>query len=204
MSDSILAASAAAIPSVAKKIATFDSLHGEPRQDDYSWLRNKNDPEVLAYLRAENAYTDTVMKSTEAFQAALYDEMLARIKEDDQTVPYRRGEYFYYSRTETGKQYPIFCRKAGSLDAPEQVTLDLNVLAEGHPYLALGIATVSDDGHRLAYSVDVTGFREYTLYIKDLRTGDLLPDRIDKVVSAAWPADADTLFYVTEDHAKRP
>ena len=106
-------------PPVAKKVPKIDVLHGDIRQDDYYWLREKDDPEVLAYLRAENAYTDEVMKPQESFQEALYQEMLARIKEDDSSVPYRRGAYFYYSRTERGKQYPIYCRKAGSLDVPE-------------------------------------------------------------------------------------
>ena len=108
----------------------MDVLHGARRQDDYDWLRQKDDPEVLAHLRAENAYTDLVMKPTEAFQAALYAEMLARIKEDDTTVPFQRGRHFYYSRTEKGRQYPIYCRREGSLEAPEVVTLDLNALAE--------------------------------------------------------------------------
>src|SRR5437879_7484575 len=119
-------------------------------------MRKKGDPEVVAYLEAENAYTDAIMKPGDVFREKLYAEMLARIKEDDQTVPYRRGGHFYYSRTETGKQYPIFCRKAGSLEAPEEVTLDLNLLAQGHPYLGLGAVAVSDDGHRLAYATDVT------------------------------------------------
>ena len=189
---------------VAKRIPEVAVLHGDRRQDDYFWLRHKDDPEVVAYLTAENAYADAVMKGTEAFQEALYQEMLGRIKEDDQTVPYRRGGHFYYSRTEKGKQYPILCRKAGSLDAPEEVTLDLNVLGEGHAFLALGAYAVSDDGHRLAYSIDVTGFREYTLSIKDLRTGDLLPERIEKVAAVAWSADPTVFFYVTEDPAKRP
>ncbi len=192
------------VPPVARKIPKIDIVHGERREDDYVWLRQKDDPEVVTHLRAENAYTGTVMKPTEMLQGALYDEMLGRIKEDDQTVPYRRGGHFYYSRTETGKQYPIFCRKAGSLEAPEEVTLDLNVLAEGHPYLGLGAVAVSDDGHRLAYTTDVTGSREYTLYVKDLRTGALELDRIEKVASVAWDADGETLFYVTEDAAKRP
>ena len=191
-------------PPVAKKIPKVDTVHGDLRQDDYAWLRQKDDPEVLAYLRAENDYTEAVMKPTEAFQAALYAEMLARIKEDDQTVPYRRGAHFYYSRTEKGKQYPIYCRKAGSVEAPEEVTLDLNRLAEGHPFLSLGASAVSDDGNLLAYSTDVTGFREYTLYVKDLRTGALLPDRVEKVAGLAWAADGQTLFYATEDEAKRP
>jgi oligopeptidase B len=179
-------------------------IHGDTRHDDYHWMRQKDDPEVTAYLTAENAYADAVMKPTQAFQQGLYAEMLARIKEDDQSVPYRRGGYFYYSRTEKGKQYAILCRKAGSLEAPEQVMLDLNQLAEGHPFLALGAATVSDDGRRLAYTTDLTGFREYTLHVKDLETGALLPDRVEQVSAAAWAADGATLFYVTEDEAKRP
>ena len=179
-------------------------MHGDRRADDYFWLRGKDDPEVMAYLRAENAHTEAVMKPSAALVDTLYAEMLARIKEDDQTVPYRRGDHFYYSRTEQGKQYPILCRKMGSVDAPEEVTLDLNALAAGHPFFALGMAVVSDDGHLLAYTTDLTGFRQYTLSVKDLRTGALLPDRIEKVVSIAWAADDRTLFYVTEDAAKRP
>ncbi|MGH7316245.1 MAG: oligopeptidase B, partial [Candidatus Rokuibacteriota bacterium] len=193
-----------ATPPVAGKIPRTDVVHGDVRQDDYFWMRGKDDPEVTAYLSAENAYTDAVMKPTVAFQESLYAEMLARIKEDDQSVPYPLRGYFYYSRTEKGKQYPIYCRKAGSLEAPEQVMLDLNQLAEGHPFLALGAATVSDDGRRLAYTADVTGFRDYTLHVKDLETGALLPDRVEKVSAVAWAADGLTIFYVTEDEAKRP
>lgn len=191
-------------PPIARKVPRTEILHGDPRQDDYGWMREKDNAEVTAYLTAENAYTDAVMKPTTAFQEALYAEMLARIKEDDQTVPYRLRGHFYYSRTEKGKQYPILCRKAGSLEAPEQVMLDLNRLAEGHPFLALGAAAVSDDGRRLAYTTDVTGFREYTLHVKDLDTGALLPDRVENVSAVAWAADGETLFYVTEDEAKRP
>jgi oligopeptidase B len=193
-----------AVPPIAKKIARIDVIHGDTLQDDYAWLREKDNPDVLAHLRAENEYTDAIMKPTQGFQDALYAEMLGRIKEDDQSVPFRRGRHFYYARTEKDRQYPIMCRRAGSLEAPEEITLDLNVLAEGHPYFSLGTYFVSDDGHRLAYSVDVTGFREYTLYIKDLRTGQLEPDRIERVTSIAWSADPAVLFYVTEDPAKRP
>jgi len=191
-------------PPIAKKIAKIDVVHGDHRQDDYAWFREKDNADVLAYLRAENEYTDAIMKPTEGLQEALYAEMLGRIKEDDQSVPFRRGRHLYYARTEKGRQYPIMCRKAARLDAPEEITLDLNVLAEGHPYFSLGAYFVSDDGNRLAYSADVTGFREYTLYIKDLRTGQLEPDRIERVTSVAWSADPSVLFYVTEDHAKRP
>ena len=204
MSEPTQGTAAPASPPVARKMPKVDTIHGELRQDDYHWLCQKDDPEVLTYLEAENAYTDAVLGPAEGFRVALYDEMLARIKEDDQTVPYRQGGHFYYSRTEKGKQYPTLCRKAGSLEAPEEVMLDLNRLAEGHPYLGLGAAAVTDDGERLAYATDVTGFREYTLYVKDLRTGAIEPDRIEKVVSVAWAADGLTLFYVTEDPAKRP
>jgi oligopeptidase B len=194
----------APVPPVARKAPKVDVVHGDRRVDDYAWLRHKEDPEVIAYLQAENAYTAEITKPTEAFRESLYHEMLGRIKEDDTSVPYRRGAHFYYSRTEKGKQYPIYCRKAGSLDAPEEITLDLNVLAQGQAFLALGVYTVSDDGRLLAYSLDYTGFREYTLYVKGLLAGELLADRIEKVTSVAWAADGATLFYVTEDPAKRP
>ncbi len=191
-------------PPIARRVPRVDELHGDRRQDDYFWLRRKDDPEVVAYLEAENAYADAVMRPAEALRQALYAEMLARIKEDDSTVPYRRGRHFYYSRTEKGKQYPIHCRKAGSLEAPEEVLLDLNALAEGRPFIALGAFAVSDDGRRLAYSLDLTGFREYTLGVKDLETGALAPERIERVSTVAWAADDATLLYVTEDEAKRP
>ena len=191
-------------PPVARRAPTVAVVHGERREDGYAWLRAKDDPEVRAYLEAENAYTDRAMAPTAAFQGALYQEMLARIKEDDATVPVPFGGFSYYSRTEQGKQYPIYCRRAGSPEAPEQVTLDLNRLAEGHAFMALGAYRVTDDGRRLAYATDVTGFREYTLHVKDLATGELAPERIERVAAVAWAAEPDVLFYVTEDDAKRP
>ena len=191
------------LPPRARKDPRVTVIHGDRLVDEYHWLRRKEDAEVHAYLDAENAYADAVMKPTEVFQESLYQEMLGRIKEDDETVPYRRGRHFYYARTEKGKQYPIYCRKAGSLAAPEEITLDLNALAAGLPFLALGMYSVSDDGHLLAYTIDTTGFREYTLYVKDLRTDVLLPDRIERVASIAWAADSATVFHVTEDDAKR-
>jgi oligopeptidase B len=202
---------AAARPPVARKIPKADVVHGERREDDYFWMREKSNPEVAAYLEAENAYADAVLKPTEPFQAALYAEMLGRIQETDLSVPYRHGEWFYYSRTEQGKQYPIFCRKprtpghdsAPADDAPEEVTLDLNLLAEGHSFMSLGAYTVSDDGARLAYSTDSTGFRQYDLFIKDLRTGQTGLVLAPKTGSVAWAADNRTLFYTVEDEAKR-
>lgn len=192
-------------PPIAKRVPKKTTIHGDTLVDDYFWLREKSNPEVIAYLEAENAYTDAVMKPTEAFQEALYKEMLARIKQTDLSVPYRDGNYYYYSRTEEGKQYPILCRKKGSLSAPEEIMLDLNELAKGHKYLGLGTATVSNDGSLLAYSTDTTGYRQYKLQVKDLRTGELLPDQVERVTSVAWASDNKTLFYVTEDAVtKRP
>ncbi|MGH7278886.1 MAG: S9 family peptidase, partial [Candidatus Rokuibacteriota bacterium] len=191
-------------PPVARRLARSQALFDDERHDEYFWLREKDGADVVAYLTAENAYTDAVMKPTEAFQEALYREILGRIKEDDSSVPYRRGDHFYYSRTEKSKQYPILCRRTGRLEAAEQIILDLNVLAEGHPFLALGAFAVSDDGRRLAYTVDYTGFREFTLHVKDLQTGALEPDVIAKVTAVAWAADPAVFFYVVEDPAKRP
>ena len=197
-------AAAEAQPPAAKKVPKVDTVHGQARTDDYFWIREKANPEVAAYLQAENAYTDAVMKPTEGLQSALYKEMLGHIKETDLSVPYREGGYLYYSRTEEGKQYPIYCRKRGGLDAREEVTVDLNQLAKGLPFMALGAYTVTDDGNLLAYSTDSTGFREYTLHVKDLRTGELRPETVEKTGSVVWANDGRTLFYTTEDAAKRP
>jgi oligopeptidase B len=191
-------------PSAARRVSKVDVVHGDKRQDDYFWLRRKEDPQVRAHLEAENAYTDSVMKPTEPLQASLYSEMLARIKETDLTVPFRKGDYFYYSRTEKGKQYPIYCRRKGSPEAPEAIILDANELARGEKFFALGEVEASDDGNLLAYSTDVTGFREYTLFVKDLRTGALAPEKVFRVSSVAWAGDNKTLFYVVDDRAKRP
>ncbi|HLE37658.1 MAG TPA: S9 family peptidase [Candidatus Acidoferrales bacterium] len=191
-------------PPVAKKLPKVDVLHGDRRVDDYYWLREKSNPEVISYLEAENAFTAAVLKPTEAFQESLYKEMLARIKQTDLSVPVRDHGFLYYSRTVEGKQYPIYCRKTLAPDAPEQILLDLNDLATGQKFMDLGAYTVSSDGNLLAYSTDNTGFRQYTLRVKDLRTDQLLPDRIEKTVSVAWAADNKTLFYIVEDHAKRP
>jgi oligopeptidase B len=180
-------------------------VHGDERVDPFHWMREKSAPEVAAYLEAENAYADAVMKRTEPLQEALYKEMLARIKETDLTAPYREGGFFYYARTEEGRQYSIRCRKKGSLAAPEEVLLDLNELAEGGTYLDVGTCSVSGDGSLMLYTLDRTGFRQYTLEVKDLETGRVLPDRAEKVTSAAWSADGRTLFYVVEeDETKRP
>ncbi len=185
-------------PPAARKQAHETKIHGDTRVDNYFWLRDKKNPAVLAHLEAENAYTAAMMKHTEALQQKLYDELLSHVKETDLTLPVKRGEYYYYSRTEEGKQYPIRARKKG-LDGPEEITLDLNVLGKGLDYIDLNDYTVSDDGNLLAYSIDTTGSREYTLFIKDLRTGEILPDRIERVAGVVWAADNKTIFYVTYD-----
>ncbi|HXF17967.1 MAG TPA: oligopeptidase B, partial [Burkholderiales bacterium] len=191
------------VPPIAPRSPVVNEVHGERRVDDYHWLRNKGSKAVTAYLNAENAYTDAMMKPARALQATLYREMVARIKETDVEVPYRDGDYFYYSRTRKGKQYRILCRRHGSVDAPEQIVLDMNREAKGHKFYSLGAFDVSPDGTLLAFSSDTTGFRQYTLQFKDLRDDRILPDRIEKVRSIAWASDNRTLFFVREDEAKR-
>ena len=195
--------SAPPVPPVAKKLPNVTEINGQKLVDNYFWLRDKKNPEVKAYLDAENAYTESVMKPTESLQKKLYDELLSRIKETDVDVPYKYGEYFYYSRTEAGKQYPIRCRRKGSMEAPEEVVLDLNELAKGQTFMSVAAYQVSDDGNLLAYSTDNSGFRQYTLAVKDLRSGNLLSDHIEKTGSVAWASDNKTLFYTVEDSAKR-
>jgi oligopeptidase B len=186
-------------PPVANKHVRVTEIHGHTLKDDYFWLREKSNPDVSKYLEAENAYTEGVMAPTKGLQETLYKEMLGRIKQTDLSVPSRIGDYFYYSRTEEGKQYPYMCRRRGSMQSAEEVLLDLNTLAEGHSYMALGAYVASDDGNRLAYSTDQTGYRQFTLHVKDLRTGETLSESIERVGSVVWANDNRTLFYTTED-----
>ncbi|HEX3120967.1 MAG TPA: hypothetical protein VHP80_17850, partial [Candidatus Acidoferrum sp.] len=184
---------------VARQHPVEHVIHDDKRIDPYAWLHDKHNPEVLAYLNAENAYTDSVLAGTEALQEKLYQEMLGRIQQTDLSVPYRLRGYLYFSRTEEGKQYSIHFRKRDAEDSADELLLDLNALAEGHTFLGLGSFDVSDDNALLSYSLDVTGFRQYTLQIKDLRTGETLGEKIERVTSAAWAADNRTLFYTVED-----
>lgn len=186
-------------PPFAKKMPHATEIHGYTLKDDYFWLREKKNPEVIKYLEEENAYTEAVMKPTKEFQEALYKEILGHIKQTDLSVPSRIGEYYYYSRTEEGKQYQYMCRKKSSLDGKEEVLLDLNKLAEGHSFLGLGAYTVSDDGNLLAYSTDTTGYRQHTLHVKNLQTGQTLSEKIERTGSVVWANDNKTLFYTTED-----
>jgi oligopeptidase B len=186
-------------PPMAEKKTKTTNIHGETLVDEYFWLREKTNPDVMAHLKAEDNYAESVMKPTKALQEKLYNEMVNHIKETDEQVPYRRGDYFYYTRTEKGKQYSIYCRKKGSTTAAEEIVLDVNELAKGQKYMGIGAFVPSDDGNLLAYSTDNTGYRQYVLQIKDLRTGKVLPERVERVNNVAWSTDNKTIFYVTED-----
>jgi oligopeptidase B len=205
----VTAVDPAPTPPVAKPVPHKLELHGETRIDPYYWMRDKTNPEVIEYLKAENAYTAALMKPTEPLQKTLYDEMLGRIQQTDKDVPYRDRGYWYYTRTEEGKQYKFYCRKKGSPDAPEEVMLDANELARNEKYFDVGGFRVSDDGNLLAFATDTTGFREYSLSVKDLRSGKLIEDKFVGIggvsgLSFEWAADNQTLFYTTEDMARRP
>ncbi len=192
-------------PPVAQKIPKIDTLHGDIRIDNYFWLRDRDNPEVIKYLEAENKYTEEVMKPTEELQKRLFDELLSRIKETDLSVPEKIDSFYYYTRTEEGKQYQIYCRKKGNLNAPEEILLDANELAKGHNYLDVGVYKVSPDHQLLAYSIDTTGAEDFTLYFKNLNTGKELTDVIPNTsYSAEWANDNNTVFYNTLDEAKRP
>src|SRR5215472_12118181 len=186
-------------PPVAPRAEHREVRHGATVNDDYFWLREKSNPKVVQYLDAENAYTEAMTKDLKPFSDALYKEMLGRIKQTDLGVPTPRRGYLYYSRTEEGKQYPIQCRRKGTMEAPEEILLDINQLEKEHKFVGLGAFTVSDDQNLLAYTIDFSGFRQYTLHVKDLRTGQTLPDTAERVTSLEWAADNKTLFLTTED-----
>lgn len=188
-----------------KKVLRETSVHGKTLQDSYFWMREKENPEVIRHLEEENAWTEQFMADTKPLQEKLYQEILGRIKETDLSVPVRYGDYFYYSRTEKGKQYSIQCRKKGSLEASEEVLLDGNILSQGHSYFRAGVMKISPDQQLLAYAIDTDGSETYTLRIKDLRSGELFPDVItNAATSFEWAADNKTFFYSTLDEMKRP
>ncbi|MGA2572284.1 MAG: S9 family peptidase [Terracidiphilus sp.] len=195
-------------PPSARKVHTETTVHGIVLADDYAWLRDKDNPDVTAYLEAENAYADAAMAPLAGLRETLYEEMLSHIKQTDVSVPCRDGAWWYYTRTEEGLQYGIYCRKHGAAarpdaDAAEEVLLDGNQLAEGHPFFAIGATAITDDGRWLAYTTDTKGFRQYTLRIKDLATGETLAGEVERVGSVAWAADNRTLFYTIEDEQQK-
>lgn len=185
--------------------------HGTTRIDNYYWLRDRNDPETMKYLNAESDYLEEMMQHTKPMQEALFSEMKARVQESDATVPEKRGKFFHYERHEQGKQYPIFCRKKNSLDAPEEILLDQNQMAEGKTFCSISGFETSPDGSRLAYLVDFDGNEVYTLYVKDLVSGTYYPETIGNVLGSAyerigveWANDNRTVFYITLDATLRP
>jgi oligopeptidase B len=190
---------AAPQPPMTEKKPKETTIHGVTLVDDYFWLREKTNPAVMTHLQAENTYAENMMKHTAGLQEKLYNEMLSHIKQTDDSVPYKWGDYFYYTRTVTGLQYPIFCRKKGSTTAPEEIVMDVNELAKGQKFMSVGAFVPSDDGNLLAYTTDNTGYRQYTLQVKDLRTGKLFPEQVERVNNVAWASDNKTMFFVTED-----
>src|SRR3972149_12165655 len=185
---------------MSKKLPTRLAKHGHVRVDDYYWLRERDNPEVNAYLNVENEYAAKEMAHAKAFEERLFEEIKPRIKQTDMSVPYRRDGYFYYTRYEEGKEYPIYARKRGSLDSSEDIMLDANVLAQGHDYFSIGGWAVSSGQNILAYAVDTQGRRIYSIHFKNLITGELLADVIPEVTeNLTWANDNQTLFYAKQD-----
>ncbi|MFT5513136.1 MAG: oligopeptidase B [Bacteroidia bacterium] len=175
-------------------------IHGDVRTDDYYWLNNRENPDVIHYLNQENAYTEAVMKDSEPFQTLLYEEMVGRIKQDDASVPYLLNGYWYYTKFHEGKEYPVFCRKRDNLEGDEIILLDVNVLSDGKSFCQIGGLSISPDNKRLAYAVDFVSRRIYTIHIKNLETGELLEQSIGNTSGGGtWANDNDTLFYTTKD-----
>ncbi len=195
-------------PSIAKKVPKDVTVHGDPRVDDYFWLRERHDPDVVAYLRAENDYADEFLEPLTGLRRRLYDEMVARLKETDMSVPIRRDDYLYYTRTEKDRQYEIFCRKRAiddTLAEPEEIVLDENILAEGRPYFSVGAREVSPDHRYLAYTVDITGSESFELYVLDLATRTIVDGPIGGLsYDVEWGNDSETLFYTILDEQMRP
>jgi len=183
-----------------KRIPTRLETHGRVRLDDYYWLRERDNPEVIAYLNAENEYAEKQMAHTKAFEEKLFEEIKARFKQTDMSVPYKRDDYFYYTRYEEGKEYPIYARKRGSLEQTEEIMLDVNVLAQGHEFFSVGGSAVSSGQDILAYAVDTQGRRIHTTYFKNLKSGETLTDILTEVTeNLTWANDNKTLFYARQD-----
>ena len=180
------------------------TMHGHTRIDNYYWLNERENPEVIAYLEAENQYADACLKHTELLQEQLYKEIIGRIKQDDNSVPIRIRDYYHYTRFEEGKEYPVYCRKKHSLEAPEEIILDGNQLAEGHAFFEIGEVGLSEDDKLLAYSVDTVSRRIYTVFVKDLETGELIGEPIENTSgNLVWASDNQTLFYGVKDETLR-
>ncbi|MEA3475476.1 MAG: S9 family peptidase [Candidatus Cloacimonadota bacterium] len=192
-------------PPIAKVISHKTVIHGDTLLDNYYWLKDKTrtDTEVIEYINAENEYTEKMLKHTESLQETLFDEIVSRIQETDLSVPTKIDDYYYYTKREKGKQYWVYCRKKESLEAEEEIVLDANELGKGHSYFSVGGMKLSSNHQYLAYSVDTTGDEKYTLYIKDLKSSELLEDKTYPVCSIVWANDSRTLFYTIEDESGR-
>ncbi|WP_370214214.1 S9 family peptidase [Mesoflavibacter profundi] len=185
---------------IAKKIPKTLTIHNDQRIDDYYWLNQREDKDVLNYLTEENNYTEAVLKPTEAFQKSLFEEMKSRIKEDDQSVPYKFNGYWYITKFEEGKDYPIYTRKKETLDAKEEILFDCNLLAKDHAYFKLGGFSVSEDNTLATFSVDTVSRRQYTIFVKNLITGEVYNDKIENTTgSSTWASDNKTIFYAKKD-----
>ncbi len=192
-------------PPLAEIIPQVDTLHGDVRVDNYFWLRDKSDSKVISYLEEENAYTDTMTAHTKDFQETIFQELIGRIKETDLDVPYKFGSYYYYTRTEEGQDYKIYCRKLGDLNGDEQILLDVNELADGKDYCYLAIFEISPNQNLLAYGIDTTGAEQHVVYFKNLTTGKILSDTLSNVgYGFEWANDDRTCYYTTRGEANRP
>ncbi len=187
-------------PPIAAKQAQELEAHGDVRVDEYYWLRERDNPEVISYLEAENDYTEAAMAHTAELQDRLYEEIVGRIKQDDDSVPYKKDDYFYYSRYREGDEYPLFCRKKGSLEAVEEIMIDANKAAAGHEFFTMWGVEVSPDAKTMAYAIDTVGRRFNTLRFRDLETGEDLPDVIENVTNnGEWANDNKTYLYTKQD-----
>jgi len=187
------------VPPKAKVVPKKLTKHKQTRIDNYHWLNQREDTAVIDYLNAENAYTTEVMKPTEALQNTLFEEMKARIKETDMSVPYLHKGYYFYNRYQEGQEYPIYCCKKGTLEAPEIVLLDVNILAKGLEYCSVASLDISDDQETLCFFQDTVGRRQYSILFKDLKTGKMLKDKIEHATGFAWSTDNKTVFFSRQD-----
>ncbi len=187
-------------PPVAKKIPKELTIHGDTRIDNYYWMSDRDNPEVIAHLEAENAYTDAVMKHTEPLQEKLFEEIKSKIKQEDESVPYNDNGFYYYTRTVPEKEYYLSCRKKGTLDAPEEVVLDVNKMADGFDFFAVGGSNVSPDNKMVAFGIDTVSRRQYTVYFKNIETGEIIGDIIPNTTGGVtWANDNKTVFYLLKD-----
>ena len=201
----IISCSRESIPPMAKVIPDTTFIHGVTLIDNYAWLKDKTrtNPEVLEYIKAENRYTKQKMKHTKRFQKKLYKEIVSRMSDTDLSVPVKRDNYYYYSRREKDKQYSIYCRKKGSLEAKEEIYLDVNKLAKGYNYYSIYDMGISTNHRYLVYGLDTSGAEKYSLVIKDIETGKFLPDTVSPIGDITWANDNKTIFYTMEDETGR-